>query len=149
MYTARETSRRRVFDPYAPLLFNLYHYLEQNLHFGLVPEHQFWVSRGRYYWTGSTPALFQEAVRAVWERVSAEDMYTSCIHDVYVYMTYTYTYVHPINTYIWICIRHVYMTYTWHIHNRHIHIYVFIVCTYVCMYIQHLVMYIYVWRIWR
>jgi len=38
---AREASWRRVFDPYAPLLFNLYHYLEQNLHFGFVPENQF------------------------------------------------------------------------------------------------------------
>ena len=45
---AREASWRRVFDPYAPLLINLYHYLEQNLHFGLVPEDQFWVSQGRY-----------------------------------------------------------------------------------------------------
>ena len=47
-YAAREASWRRVFDPYAPLLFNLYHYLEQNLHFGLVPENQFRVSPGRY-----------------------------------------------------------------------------------------------------
>jgi len=31
----QEASWRRVFDPYAPLLFNLYHYLEQNLHLGL------------------------------------------------------------------------------------------------------------------
>jgi len=38
---AREASWRRGFNPYAPLLFNLYHYLEQNLHFGLVPENQF------------------------------------------------------------------------------------------------------------
>jgi len=36
--TARESSLRRAFDPCAPLLFILYHYLEQNLHFGLVPE---------------------------------------------------------------------------------------------------------------
>jgi len=41
MYTTREASWRRVFDPYAPLLFNLYHYLKQNLHFGLSPENQF------------------------------------------------------------------------------------------------------------
>ena len=41
LYAAQEASWRRVFDPYAPLLFNLYHYLEQNLHFGLVPENQF------------------------------------------------------------------------------------------------------------
>jgi len=47
-FNAREASWRRGFDPYAPLQFNLYHYLEQNLHFGLVPENQFWVSRGRY-----------------------------------------------------------------------------------------------------
>jgi len=40
-YVAREASWRRFFDPYAPLLFNLYHYLEQNLHFGLVPENSF------------------------------------------------------------------------------------------------------------
>jgi len=58
--SAREASWRRVFDPYAPLLFNLYHYLEQNLHFEVVPEHKFWLSRGRYKWTGSTPALFQD-----------------------------------------------------------------------------------------
>jgi len=36
--TAREASWRRAFDPCAPLLFILYHYFEQNLHFGLVPE---------------------------------------------------------------------------------------------------------------
>ena len=41
IHAAREASWRRVFDPYAPLLFNVYHYLEQNLHFGLVPENQF------------------------------------------------------------------------------------------------------------
>jgi len=40
--TAREASWRRVFEPYTSLLFNLlYHYLEQTLHFGLVPENQF------------------------------------------------------------------------------------------------------------
>jgi len=33
-HTAQEASCRRVVDPYAPLLLNLYHYLEQNLHFG-------------------------------------------------------------------------------------------------------------------
>ena len=36
--TAREASYRRAFDPYALLLFILYHYLEQNLQFGWVPE---------------------------------------------------------------------------------------------------------------
>jgi len=41
VHAAREASWRRVLDPYAPLLFNVYHYLEQNLHFGLVPENQF------------------------------------------------------------------------------------------------------------
>ena len=46
--SAREAFWRRVFDPFAPLLFSLYHYLEQNLHFGLVPHNPFWVSRGRY-----------------------------------------------------------------------------------------------------
>jgi len=44
-------------------LFILAHYLEQNLHSGLVPENQFGVSRGQYWWTGSTPALFQGAFR--------------------------------------------------------------------------------------
>jgi len=43
-HATRETSLRRGFDPYSPHLFHLYHYLEQNLHFGLVPENQFWVS---------------------------------------------------------------------------------------------------------
>ena len=38
LHTAREASWRRAFDPCAPLLFILYHYLEQNLHFGSVPE---------------------------------------------------------------------------------------------------------------
>jgi len=38
LHTDREASWRRVFDPYTPLLFNWYHSLEQNLHFGLVPE---------------------------------------------------------------------------------------------------------------
>jgi len=37
-HTAREASWRWAFDPCAPLLFILYHYFEQNLHFGLVPE---------------------------------------------------------------------------------------------------------------
>ena len=36
--SAREASLRRVFDPYAPLFLNLYHYLEQTLHFRLAPE---------------------------------------------------------------------------------------------------------------
>ena len=36
--SAREASWRRAFDPCSPLLFILYHYLEQNLHFWLVPE---------------------------------------------------------------------------------------------------------------
>ena len=36
---ARKASWRRAFDPCAPLLFILYHYLEQNVHFGFVPEH--------------------------------------------------------------------------------------------------------------
>jgi len=36
---APEASWRRVFDPYAPLLFDLYHYPEQNNDCGLVPEH--------------------------------------------------------------------------------------------------------------
>jgi len=50
VHSAREASWRqaRLSTPMPPLLFNLYHYLEQNLHFGLVPENQFWVSRGRY-----------------------------------------------------------------------------------------------------
>jgi len=73
-YPAQEASWRRVFDPYAPLLFNLYHYLEQNLQFGLVPENQFRVSRGRYSWTGSTPALFQEPFRA--ETLSSPSTHT-------------------------------------------------------------------------
>jgi len=36
--SAREACWRRAFDPCAPLLFVLYRYLEQNLHFGSVPE---------------------------------------------------------------------------------------------------------------
>jgi len=39
VYTAPEASWRRVFDPCTPLLFDLYHYLEQNEYFWLVPEH--------------------------------------------------------------------------------------------------------------
>ena len=37
-HTAPETSRRRILDPCTPLLFDLYHYLEQNGYL-LVPEH--------------------------------------------------------------------------------------------------------------
>jgi len=37
---AREASWRRAFDLCTPLLFDLYHYLEQNGYFGLVPENQ-------------------------------------------------------------------------------------------------------------
>jgi len=40
-HAAREASWKRVFDPYAPLLSDLYHYLEQTMHFGLVPGAQF------------------------------------------------------------------------------------------------------------
>jgi len=36
---APKASWRRVFDPCTPLLFDLYHYPEQNGHFRLVPEH--------------------------------------------------------------------------------------------------------------
>ena len=36
---APEASWRQVFDPCTPLLFGLYHYLEQNGYFWLVPEH--------------------------------------------------------------------------------------------------------------
>ena len=39
LQTAPEVSWRRVFYPCAPLLFDLYHYLEQNGYFWLVPEH--------------------------------------------------------------------------------------------------------------
>jgi len=37
-HAAREASWRRAFDPCTPLLFDLYHYLDQNGYFGLVPE---------------------------------------------------------------------------------------------------------------
>ena len=37
--SAPEASCRRVFDPCAPLLFDLCYFLEQNGHFVLVPEH--------------------------------------------------------------------------------------------------------------
>ena len=39
LYTAPEASWRWVFDPCTPLLFDLYHYLDQNRCFWLVPEH--------------------------------------------------------------------------------------------------------------
>jgi len=39
VYTAPEASWRRVFDPWTPLLFNLYHYLEQNGASWWVPKH--------------------------------------------------------------------------------------------------------------
>jgi len=38
-HTAPEISWRRMLDPCTPLLFDLYHYLEQNGYFWLVPEH--------------------------------------------------------------------------------------------------------------
>jgi len=38
-YSAPEASWRRVFDPCTSLLFDLYHYLEQNGYLWLVPEH--------------------------------------------------------------------------------------------------------------
>jgi len=37
--TAPEASWSQVFDPWTPLLIDLYHYLEQNWSVGLVPEH--------------------------------------------------------------------------------------------------------------
>jgi len=36
VFAAQEASWRRAFDPYTPLLFDLYHFLEQNGYFGLV-----------------------------------------------------------------------------------------------------------------
>jgi len=62
------------FLPLCPLWLHAYQYLEQSLHFGLVPENQFWVSRGRFSWTGSTPALFQDAFRA--ERLTHVNQHT-------------------------------------------------------------------------
>jgi len=47
-HPAREASWRGAFSPYALLLLNLYHYLKQKQHFGLVPENQFLLIRGRY-----------------------------------------------------------------------------------------------------
>ena len=38
-YTAPEASWRWGFDPFTPLFFDLYHYLEQNGHFWLAQEH--------------------------------------------------------------------------------------------------------------
>ena len=38
-HTIPEASLRRFFDPCTPLFFDLYHYLEQNGYFCLVPEH--------------------------------------------------------------------------------------------------------------
>jgi len=53
-----------ILTPMPLFFFFLYHLLRTERHNVLVPENQFWVSRGRYYWTGSTPALFQEAFLA-------------------------------------------------------------------------------------
>jgi len=69
-HTAREASWRRAFDPCAPLLFVLYDYLEQNLHFGLVPEPPKILSARSFLVAGfdtlnSTPLIFQEAFCAV------------------------------------------------------------------------------------
>jgi len=65
--TAHETSWERVFDPVYTFLFDLYNQLGTNVHFSFS---LIWVS---WVWypacfqrTGSTPAWFQEAVRAVW-----------------------------------------------------------------------------------
>jgi len=38
-HSAPESSWIRVFDPCTPLLFDMYHYLEQSGYFWLVPEH--------------------------------------------------------------------------------------------------------------
>ena len=57
MFSAREASWRRAFDPCVSLLFILYHYLEnQNRPRSYQP--------GPSWLPGSTPSIFQEAFRA-------------------------------------------------------------------------------------
>jgi len=92
------------FRPRAQLLFDLYRYLEQNCMFGLVTTNQFWVSRGRYQWTGSTPVLLQEAFSAVYR----SNMYDNR-HDPFV-CAMTRTYVTWLLR-IWRATNHV--THTW------------------------------------
>ena len=55
MFSAREASWRRAFDPCAPLLIILYHYLEQN------QNHPRSYQPGPSWLPGSTPSIFQEA----------------------------------------------------------------------------------------
>jgi len=61
--TAREASWRRAFDPCALLLFILYHYLEQTLHFGLVPEPPQVLSARSFLVAGFDTLNIQEAFR--------------------------------------------------------------------------------------
>jgi len=44
--SAREASWRRAFDPCTPLLFDLYHFREQNGYFGLVTENPILIEPG-------------------------------------------------------------------------------------------------------
>ena len=84
--SAREASWRRSFDPCTPLLVDLYHYLEQNGCFGLVPENPILIDLGSILVDGfdthlipwsSTPTLFHAPysmklfVRSVFKKNSA------------------------------------------------------------------------------
>jgi len=80
--TAREASWRQAFGPCTPLLFDLYHYLEQNGCFGLVPGKPILSVPGSKQWTGSTPAFVQEAFRAAPLNAVMCASIVRCTHDL-------------------------------------------------------------------
>jgi len=59
--TAREASWRRGFDPCTPSLFDLYHFLEQNGYFGLVPENPILSEPGSILLDGFDTRLIQRS----------------------------------------------------------------------------------------
>jgi len=123
-YPSPEASWRRGFEPYAPLLFDLYHYLEQNGHFGLVTEHAPGPSSqlhpGSSWLPGSTPAGSQEGFRAVcqdsyiWEtwRTLSHTHTRTRTHSLSVCMCdVTHSYLCP-DSYVWVYLVDVTHTHT-------------------------------------
>jgi len=76
---AREASWRRAFDPCTPLLFDLYHYLEQDGYFGLVPEKPILNEAGSIIVDGFDTRLIPRSFSCRYEYMSILDSEYACI----------------------------------------------------------------------
>jgi len=108
LYTAPEASWRWVFDPCTPLLFDLYHYLDQNRCFWLVPEHAPGPSSQvlpgcRVRHPFFTKELFVRHMTWLKTHMYSYDLHVVSIyiwHDSHVYL-YTYDITEHARLYIW------------------------------------------------